>query len=62
MPDVKINSIKFTEDAYFFVLEDGEKLSKKEYYFDEEAGYLLRKERRETMRIQHFSSHRVAVL
>jgi len=43
MPDVKINSIKFTEDAYFFVLEDGEKLSKKEYYFDEEAGYLLLK-------------------
>ena len=37
------NEISFKETTEYFILEDGEKLSKDEYRYDQKSGYILLK-------------------
>jgi hypothetical protein len=37
------NEISFKETAEYFILEDGEKLSKEEYRYDQKSRYILLK-------------------
>jgi hypothetical protein len=37
------NKISFNETTEYFILEDGEKLSKDEYRYDQKSGYILLK-------------------